>query len=95
MVFPINTKLFFNYGNMAKFIALVFSVLFLVLYSSVNALENINNFSLSKIDIISAKKLDLTFNSDLESSQTTVRNFKLVNKNDDLDIIKVTKNSLI
>ena len=84
--------------NMYKFIVLILCIIgglfSLVTYATMED-DTVNDFALVKIDIISSKKLNLSFNKDLESSSWAIRTFKLSNKNDDLLTIKVLKNKLI
>lgn len=74
---------------------LKFSVVICLLFLWINAYWASSDFAITKADPIYSKKIDLTFNSNLESSSSAVRDFKIVNKGDDLDVINITTNKLI
>lgn len=54
-----------------------------------------SDFAITKIDVMSSNKLNLVFNYSLESSDWAVRDFKIINKSDDLDIVNILSNKLI
>lgn len=83
---------------MYKFIVLILCIisgLFSLITHAAVEDDTVNDFALVKIDIVSSKKLNLSFNRDLENSSWAIRTFKLSNKNDDLLTIKILKNKLI
>lgn len=74
---------------------LKFSIVICLLFLWINAYWASSDFAITKADPIYSKKIDLTFNSNLESSSSAVRDFKIVNKGDDSDVINITTNKLI
>lgn len=54
-----------------------------------------DNFALTKAEIVWSKKINLIFNSPLESASWAIRDFKIINKADDLDVINILSNNLV
>ena len=55
---------------------------------------NQNDFALESIDVAAYNKLKLIFNSNLDNSENTIREFKITNKKDDLDIFDVVSTEI-
>lgn len=61
-----------------------------VLSGEVNSVD----FALDSIELISYDKLELDFTNNLENTDDSMREFKIVNKNDNLDVFEVLSNEL-
>ena len=57
--------------------------------------EKDNKFALQKVNVLSANKLELIFNNNLDSTNWVEGEFKIVNKNDNLDEPKVVESVLL
>jgi len=53
-----------------------------------------SDFALKSIDVIALNWVELTFSKPLEDTQNSVREFKVVNKNDPLDTFEVVKTEI-
>ncbi|MDP2091155.1 MAG: hypothetical protein Q8K30_06190 [Candidatus Gracilibacteria bacterium] len=84
---------------MKKFFTLmsIFTLLFsttLSSYAATTSVEQTAEFAIKSINVLSLNAIELTFTEALEDSEDAVREFKIVNKSDSLDIFNVVDSML-